>query len=68
MRTLGSFMAGDIKPDMIQTFLSGTARQDVPLVAEPASYSFEFLSCPTLSMGARYDIMSHFTTLAHVRH
>ncbi|KAF9081496.1 hypothetical protein BGX29_004451, partial [Mortierella sp. GBA35] len=28
MRSLGSFMSGAIKPDMIQTFLSGTARQE----------------------------------------
>ncbi|KAF9079916.1 hypothetical protein BGX23_002984, partial [Mortierella sp. AD031] len=68
MRSLGSFMSGAVKPDMIQTFLSGTARQDVTLAAEPTSYSFKFLSCPTLSMGACYDIMSHFTTLANVRH
>ncbi|KAG0282390.1 hypothetical protein BGZ96_000534, partial [Linnemannia gamsii] len=68
MRTLGSFMTGDIKPDMIQTFLSGTARQDVTLAAKPTLYSFEFLSCPTLSIGACYDIMSHFTGLAQVPH
>ncbi|KAF9126218.1 hypothetical protein BG015_004744, partial [Linnemannia schmuckeri] len=68
MRSLGSFMSGAIRPDMIQTFLSGTARQDVTLAAEPTSYSFKFLSCPTLSMGACYDIMSYFTTLANVRH
>ncbi|KAF9965278.1 hypothetical protein BGZ73_001511, partial [Actinomortierella ambigua] len=68
MRRLGSYMSGAIKPNMIQTFLSGTARQDVTLAAEPTSYSFKFLSCPTLSMGARYDIMGHFATLANVRH
>ncbi|KAG0012961.1 hypothetical protein BGZ81_001292 [Podila clonocystis] len=68
MRSLGPFMSGAIEPDMIQTFLSGTARQDVTLAAEPTSYSFKFLSCPTLSMGARYDIMSYFTTLTNVRH
>ncbi|KAG0080938.1 hypothetical protein BGZ92_000405, partial [Podila epicladia] len=67
MRSLGPFMSGAIQPDMIQTFLSGTARQDVTLAAEPTSYSFKFLSCPTLSMGACYDIMSHFTALANVR-
>ncbi|KAF9900519.1 hypothetical protein EC991_007210 [Linnemannia zychae] len=68
MRSLGSYMSGAIKPNMIQTFLSGTARQDVTLAVEPASYSFKFLSCPLLSMGACYDIMSHFTALANVRH
>ncbi|KAF9180591.1 hypothetical protein BGZ51_006095 [Haplosporangium sp. Z 767] len=68
MRSLGPYMSGAIKPDMIQTFLSGTARQDVALAAEPTSYSFEFLSCPTLSMGACYDVMSHFTALANVHH
>ncbi|KAG0009548.1 hypothetical protein BGZ81_003331, partial [Podila clonocystis] len=68
MRTLGDFMSGTIKPHMIQTFLSGTAREEVTLAAEPTSYSFNFLSCPTLSMGACYDIMSHFTGLAKVQH
>ncbi|KAG0272994.1 hypothetical protein BGZ96_005073, partial [Linnemannia gamsii] len=68
MRILGSYMNGAIKPDMIQTFLSGTARQDVTLAAEPTSYSFKFLSCPTLSTGACYDIMGHFTGLAKVPH
>ncbi|KAG0208983.1 hypothetical protein B0O80DRAFT_496941 [Mortierella sp. GBAus27b] len=66
MRGLGSFMSGASKPDMIQTFLSGTARQEVIQTAEPTFYSFEFLSCPTLSMGARYDIMRHFTALSEV--
>ncbi|KAF9898834.1 hypothetical protein EC991_010262, partial [Linnemannia zychae] len=68
MRSLGPFMSGAIKPHMIQTFLSGTARQDVTLAAEPTSYSFTFLSCPTLSTGACYDIMGHFTGLAKVPH
>lgn len=68
MRSLGSFMSGAIEPDMIQTFLSGTARKEVTQSAEPTSYSFHFLNCPTLSMGACYDIMSHFSTLAHIRH
>ncbi|KAG0357737.1 hypothetical protein BGX24_006147, partial [Mortierella sp. AD032] len=68
MRSLGPFMSGAIKPHMIQTFLSGTARQDVTLAAEPTSYSFKFLSCPTLSTGACYDIMGHFTGLAKVPH
>ncbi|KAF9318936.1 hypothetical protein BG006_003073 [Podila minutissima] len=67
MRSLGSFMSGAIKPDMIQTFLSGTARKEVTLAAEPTSYTFKFLKCPTLSVGACYDIMSHFTTLTGVR-
>ncbi|KAF9377281.1 hypothetical protein BGX21_003223 [Mortierella sp. AD011] len=35
MRTLGSFMSGGIKPHMIQTFMSGTVRQDVTREAEP---------------------------------
>ncbi|KAF9308335.1 hypothetical protein BGZ91_007853 [Linnemannia elongata] len=64
MRSLGPFMSGVMKPHMIQTFLSGTVRQDVTLAAEPTSYSFKFLSCPTLSTGACYDIMGHFTGLA----
>ncbi|KAF9176300.1 hypothetical protein BGZ50_001116, partial [Haplosporangium sp. Z 11] len=68
MRSLGYFMRGAIKPHMIQTFLSGTARQEVTLAAESTSCSFNFLSCPTLSMGACYDIMSHFTGLAQVHH
>ncbi|KAH7028519.1 hypothetical protein BKA57DRAFT_431333 [Linnemannia elongata] len=68
MRSLGPFMSGVMKPHMIQTFLSGTARQDVTLAAEPTSYSFKFLSCPTLSTGACYDIMGHFTGLAQVHH
>ncbi|KAF9954138.1 hypothetical protein BGZ70_010649 [Mortierella alpina] len=68
MRSLGPFMSGVIKPHMIQTFLSGTARQDVTLAAEPTSYSFKFLSCSTLSTGACYDIMGHFTGLAKVPH
>ncbi|KAF9536366.1 hypothetical protein EC957_011236, partial [Mortierella hygrophila] len=68
MRSLGPFMSGAVKPHMVQTFLSGTARQDVTQVAEPTSYSFEFLSCPTLSTGACYDIMGHFTELAKVPH
>ncbi|KAF9090364.1 hypothetical protein BGX27_002282, partial [Mortierella sp. AM989] len=66
MRTLGDNMSGRIKPDMIQTFLSGTARQEVTRAAEPTSYSFEYYSCPTLSTGACYDIMNHFTKLAGV--
>ncbi|KAG0211855.1 hypothetical protein BGX28_007310 [Mortierella sp. GBA30] len=68
MRSLGPYMSGMMKPHLIQTFLSGTARQDVTLAAEPTSYSFEFLSCPTLSIGACYDIMGHFTGLAEVPH
>ncbi|OAQ29335.1 hypothetical protein K457DRAFT_155768 [Linnemannia elongata AG-77] len=68
MRSLGPFMSGAMRPHMIQTFLSGTARQDVILAAEPTSYSFKFLSCPTLSTGACYDIMGHFTGLAKVPH
>ncbi|KAG0337508.1 hypothetical protein BG000_005333 [Podila horticola] len=68
MRILGAFMGGTMTPDMIQTFLSGTARPEVTRSAEPTSYRFEFLNCPTLSMGACYDIMSHFSTLANVRH
>ncbi|KAG0273467.1 hypothetical protein BGZ96_004838, partial [Linnemannia gamsii] len=40
MRSLGPFMSGAMSPHMIQTFLSGTARQDVTLAAEPTSYSF----------------------------
>jgi hypothetical protein len=67
MRSLGPFMGGEINPDMIQTFLSGTARQEVIQTAEPTFYSFEFLSCPTLSMGARYDIMRYFVALSEVR-
>lgn len=67
VRSLGSFMSGAIKPDMIQTFLSGTARKDVTQAMEPTSYSFKLFKCPTLSMGACYDIMGHFTALAGVR-
>ncbi|KAG0212656.1 hypothetical protein BGX28_005852 [Mortierella sp. GBA30] len=66
MRSLGSYMSGAIKPSMVQTFLSGTARQDVTLAAEPTFYSFNFVSCPTLSMGACYDIMAHFAGLSGI--
>ncbi|KAF9537361.1 hypothetical protein EC957_008401 [Mortierella hygrophila] len=66
MRSLGPYMGGSISPNMVQTFLSGTTRKYVSL--DPFSYSFKFLSCPPLPIGACYDIMSHFTTLANVRH
>ncbi|KAK3817757.1 MAG: hypothetical protein J3Q66DRAFT_190071 [Benniella sp.] len=65
-RSLGSYMSGVAKPSMIQTFLSGTARHEVTRAAEPTSYSFKFLSCPTLSIGACYDIMGYFTERASV--
>ncbi|KAF9151751.1 hypothetical protein DFQ26_001138, partial [Actinomortierella ambigua] len=68
MRILGRFLIGETFPTMIQTFLSGTARQDVTKAAEPTSYAFQFLRCPPLSMGARYDIMSHFASGAKVPH
>ncbi|GJJ77498.1 hypothetical protein EMPS_09857 [Entomortierella parvispora] len=60
MHTLGNFMSGASNPDIIQTFLSGTARREVTLAAKPTLYSFEFLSCPPLSLGACYDIMGSF--------
>ncbi|KAG9067650.1 hypothetical protein KI688_011237 [Linnemannia hyalina] len=68
MRTLGDFMSGTFRPHMIQTFLSGNARREVTMAAQPTPYTFEFLSCPTLSLGTCYDTMSHFTTLANVHH
>ncbi|KAG0030047.1 hypothetical protein BGZ83_004810, partial [Gryganskiella cystojenkinii] len=61
-------MAGAIRPSMIQTFLSGTARKDVMQAGEPSSYSFQFLSCPTLSLGARYDVMGYFADRAELRY
>ncbi|KAG0318650.1 hypothetical protein BG000_004105 [Podila horticola] len=65
MRCLGSFMSGEIKPNMIQTFLSGTARHEVAQLSEPTFYSFSFLECPTLSLGACYDVMAHFVEKAN---
>lgn len=65
MRCLGSFMSGEIKPNMIQTFLSGTARHEVAQLSEPTFYSFSFLECPTLSLGACYDVMGHFVEKAN---
>jgi len=67
MRSLGDFMSGAMNPSMIQTFLSGTARQEVTLAAEPTLCTFEFLDCPPLSLGACYDIMDSFMT-QHVAH
>ncbi|KAG0014800.1 hypothetical protein BGZ81_000252 [Podila clonocystis] len=65
MRCLGSVMAGEVKPSMIQTFLSGTARQEVSRLAKPTFYSFDFFECPTLSLGACYEIMSYFVDKAN---
>ncbi|GJJ68054.1 hypothetical protein EMPS_00400 [Entomortierella parvispora] len=67
MLTLGNYMTGTINPDIIQTFLSGTARLEVTLAARPTLCSFEFLSCPSLSLGACYDIMDHFMESDSVR-
>ncbi|CAG8637471.1 10234_t:CDS:2, partial [Paraglomus occultum] len=60
MHRLGHFMSGATRPSIIQTFLSGTAQQEVTQSAKPTFYSFHFLSCPVLSLGARYNIMGHF--------
>ncbi|KAI1290658.1 hypothetical protein EDD11_009120 [Mortierella claussenii] len=68
MRKLGPFMADAIGATMIQTFLSGTARRDVVEAAELSSYSFHFLSCPTLSLGACYDVMGYFTERAELHY
>jgi len=67
-RKLGRFLLGETFPTMVQTFFSGTARQSVTKAAEPNSYGFQFLRCPPLSIGARYDIMSHFASEANVPH
>ncbi|KAF9997291.1 hypothetical protein BGZ65_007124, partial [Modicella reniformis] len=61
MRHLGPFMGGKNYPLITQPFLSGTAQEDVILVAEPTFYSFKFIDLPLLSLGACYTIMGHFT-------
>ncbi|PKY31700.1 hypothetical protein RhiirB3_475297 [Rhizophagus irregularis] len=44
----------------IQTFLSGTALQDVVKLKEPTSYNFSYINCPLLSMGACIEIVNYF--------
>ncbi|CAI2193291.1 8963_t:CDS:2, partial [Funneliformis geosporum] len=55
---LGSYMKSNI--NFIQTFLSGTALQDVVQQKEPTMYTFDYINCPLLSMTACIEIVDHF--------
>ncbi|CAB4391688.1 unnamed protein product [Rhizophagus irregularis] len=44
----------------IQTFLSGTALQDVVKLKEPTGYNFSYINCPLLSMDACIEIVNYF--------
>jgi hypothetical protein len=48
------------KDTFIQTFLSGTALQEVIKLKEPTSYNFHFINCPLLTMNACLQIVDHF--------
>ncbi|CAG8722321.1 4214_t:CDS:2, partial [Rhizophagus irregularis] len=50
----------------IQTFLSGTALQDVVKLKEPTSYNFSYINCPLLSMGACIEIVNYFAVRENV--
>uniref|UniRef100_U9TQZ1 Uncharacterized protein n=1 Tax=Rhizophagus irregularis (strain DAOM 181602 / DAOM 197198 / MUCL 43194) TaxID=747089 RepID=U9TQZ1_RHIID len=44
----------------IQTFISGTALQEVVKLKKPTSFSFNYINCPFLSMNAYIEIVNDF--------
>ncbi|CAB4495437.1 unnamed protein product [Rhizophagus irregularis] len=62
--TLAQYMRNN--RNFIQTFLSGTALQDVVKLKEPtgfsfnSGFSFNYINCPLLSMGACIEIVNDF--------
>lgn len=44
----------------IQTFISGTALQEVVKLKKPTSFSFNYINCPFLSMNACIEIVNDF--------
>ena len=56
---LGRFMAPSDKI-YVQTFLSGTAYQEVLKTKEATGYSYHFVDCPFLTRKALYEIVDHF--------
>ncbi|PKC74127.1 hypothetical protein RhiirA1_450382 [Rhizophagus irregularis] len=44
----------------IQTFISGTALQEVVKLKKPTSFSFNYINCPFLSMNACIEIVNNF--------
>ncbi|CAG8713521.1 2171_t:CDS:2, partial [Ambispora leptoticha] len=59
---VAQFMLGQPKAYFVQSFLSGTAPQEVIWRKEPTMYSFQFVDCSLLNMQARINIMNHFAT------
>ncbi|CAI2180089.1 19920_t:CDS:2 [Funneliformis geosporum] len=55
---LGSYIKSNI--NFIQTFLSGTALQDVVQQKELTIYTFDYINYPLLSMTACIEIVDHF--------
>ncbi|RUS14602.1 hypothetical protein BC937DRAFT_93572 [Endogone sp. FLAS-F59071] len=57
---LGPFMKNANEAIYVQTFLSGTASQEVVRRKEASGYSFHFVNCPLLKSKALYEIVDHF--------
>ncbi|CAJ0626506.1 16527_t:CDS:2 [Entrophospora sp. SA101] len=60
MYVLGPLMTEKRLDYYVQTFLSGTAPQDVTREKEPTSYSFAFVKCPMLTITAILNIFDYF--------
>ncbi|CAJ0831279.1 1279_t:CDS:1 [Entrophospora sp. SA101] len=60
MYALGPLMTKKCLDYYVQTFLSGTAPQDVTREKEPTSYSFTVVKCPMLSITAILNIVDYF--------